>query len=170
MIKLTILIASLALASAGYIRTEPSYAAPVATPTHHSPAPAVSYSSFVRHFPSQPALHFTHDQTHPVTVVSAPNHEYAAPLTNQQRFIYAQNQAPALAYGQGYAPALPQDHYRYPEYDAPLLATKPLVVAQPQPHLYHHHNTYATHAAPVVAAQDYHQGEGLVYDQHHGHY
>ncbi|KXJ73663.1 uncharacterized protein LOC134291791 [Aedes albopictus] len=172
MFKLTILIASLAFASAGYIGTEHAYAAPVAAPAQYSsapaPAPAVSYSNFVRHFPSQPALHYTHDQTHPVPVVSAPSHVYAAPLTNQQRFVYGQNHAPAVAYGQGYAPALSQDHYGYPAYDAPL-ATKSVLVAQTQPELYHH-NAYASHAAPLVA-HGYHQGEGLVYDQHHhGHY
>ncbi|KXJ73179.1 hypothetical protein RP20_CCG016340 [Aedes albopictus] len=167
-LKLTILTTILAFANAGYIGTEHGYAAPVPTPAQYSPDAAVSYSNFVLHFPSQAPLQYTHEQTHPVPVVSAPSHAYAAPLTNQQRFTYGQNQAPALVYGQGYAPALSQDHYGYPAYDAPL-ATKPVLVAQPQPELYHH-NAYGAHAAPAVAAHDYHQGEGLVYGQHHGHY
>lgn len=153
---------ALAYASAGYVGTEHSYAAPVAA--QYSSAPAVSYSNFIRHSPSL-GHGYAHDHhAHAAPVLATSSHGYAAPLTNH--FTYGQNLAPALAYDQGYAPALSHDNYGYTGYAAPL-ATKPVVVAQPQ--LYHH-NTYATHAAPVLAAHDYNHGGDLRYHKHHGHY
>ncbi|XP_062557936.1 cuticle protein 16.5-like [Armigeres subalbatus] len=153
---LAVFITSLALASAGYVGHEQSYAAP-AVAVQYSPAPVVSYSSFTR----SPVQSLPHGYAH-----AAPSHTYAAPLT--KHVTYGHNYAPALSHGHGYAPALSHNSYGYSAYGgAAPLATKTVAFAQPQ--LYHQ-NTYATHAAPVLAAHGYNHGGALAYNNHHGHY
>ncbi|KXJ73178.1 hypothetical protein RP20_CCG016339 [Aedes albopictus] len=163
-LQITLLIASLAYASAGYAGLDHSYAAPVAA--HYSSAPSVSYSTFSHgHSPS-----LGHGYAHAAPVLAAPVHTYSAPLT--KAYSHGYNYAPSLSYGHsyghGYAPALSHNSYGHSAYAAPL-ATKTLTVAQPQ--LYHQ-NTYATHAAPVLAHHGYNHGAShlLGYNNHHGHY
>ncbi|EAT48057.1 AAEL000916-PA [Aedes aegypti] len=160
MFKVTLLIASLAYASAGYAGLDHSYAAPVAA--HYSSAPSVSYSTFSRsHAPS-----LGHGYTHAAPVLAAPTQVYSTPLT--KTYTHGYNYAPALSYGHGYAPALSHNSYGYSGYAAPL-TTKTVAIAQPQ--LYHQ-NSYATHAAPVLAHHGYNYGGShlLGCNNHHGHY
>ncbi|KXJ73661.1 hypothetical protein RP20_CCG015326 [Aedes albopictus] len=160
MFKITLLIASLAYASAGYAGFEPSHG------VHYSSAPAVGYSTFAHsHSPS-----LGHGYAHAAPVLAAPVHAYSAPLT--KAYSHGYNYAPALSYGHGhgygYAPALSHNSYGHSAYAAPL-ATKTLTVAQPQ--LYHQH-TYTTHAAaPLLTTHGYNHGGAshlLGYNNHHG--
>ncbi|KXJ75532.1 hypothetical protein RP20_CCG011553 [Aedes albopictus] len=157
MLKITLLIASLAYASAGYAGFEPSYGA------HYPSAPAVGYNTFAHSH----SLGHGFGYAHAAPVLAAPVHTYSAPLT--KAYSHGYNYAPSLAHGHGYgyAPALSHNSYGHSAYAAPLHANT-LAVAQPQ--LYHQ-NTYATHAAaPLLTTHGYNHGAShlLGYNNHHG--
>ncbi|XP_062558138.1 cuticle protein LPCP-23-like [Armigeres subalbatus] len=162
--KFVVFLASLAVASAGYLESPAlSYAAPVAA--HYSPAASVSYSSLSHATPlayaspvaktvaySSPALGATHESTirgHDATISHQSKAIDTAFSSVRKSDTRITNEAPKLAYASYAAPAVAT----YAQ--APIAVAKQVSYAAPAIQTYAHAapaiQTYA-HAAPVVAA------------------
>ncbi|EAT48063.1 AAEL000896-PA [Aedes aegypti] len=179
--KFVVFLASLAVASAGYLEAPAvSYAAPVA---HYSPASSVSYSSLSHATPlayaapvaktvaySSPAVGATHESTirgHDATISHQSKAIDTAFSSVRKSDTRITNEAPKLAYASYAAPAV-HTSYAAPAvatyahaapavatYAAPVAVAKQVSYAAPAYQTYAHAApavaTYA-HAAPVVAA------------------
>ncbi|XP_065082019.1 larval/pupal cuticle protein H1C [Ochlerotatus camptorhynchus] len=162
--KFVVFVASLAVASAGYLEAPVSYAAPVAA--HYSPASSVSYSSLSHATPlayaapvaktvaySSPAVGATHESTirsHDGTISHHSKAVDTAFSSVRKSDTRITNEAPKLAYTAYAAPAV---HTTY-AHAAPVAVAKQISYAAPAVHTTYAHaapayQTYA-HAAPAI--------------------